>query len=166
MKPKLILSLALVLSGTLFFLSATQPAYSYEVLIPLNHTNLNTDYSFLQITAVRNHPTNNEAVLFTVVVIPKDKHQPENFTGLLVIRDSQQREPGDFIAQTSVRAKKWPGGPGFESIPKSMRSNCIAFQFLVAAKHLEKSEFVIEETPYPMASPTAYCFDLKEFSKP
>jgi len=165
MKPKLLLGLALVLN-MLIFLSATQPAYGYEVFIQLNHTNLNTDYSFLQITAVRNHSTNNEAVFFTVVVIPKDKHQPENFTGRLVIRDTHLNKPDDFIAQTSVRAGKWPGGLGFETVPKSLRSKCIAFQFLVAAEHLEKSEFLIEETPYPMASPTAYCFNLKEFSKP
>jgi hypothetical protein len=79
MKPKLLPGLALVLSGTLFFLSATQPVYGYEVLIQLNHTNLNTDYSFLQITAVRNNATNSEVVFFTVVVIPRDKHQPPPF---------------------------------------------------------------------------------------
>jgi hypothetical protein len=165
MKPKLLLGLALVLCGGLFFLSATQQAYGYEVVIQLNHTNLNTDYSFLQITAVRNHSTNNEMVFFTVIVMPKDKHQPENFTGLLVIRDSHLNKPDDFIAQTSVRARKWPGGPGLEAIPKSLWSKCIAFQFLVAAKYLETSEFVVEETPYKYGSPTGYCFNLKEFAE-
>src|SRR5665647_2438813 len=103
MKPKLLLGLALVLGGALFFLSAIQPAYGYEVVIQLNHTNLNTDYSFLQITAVRNHSTNNEMVFFTVIVMPKDKHQPENFTGLLVIRDSHLNKPCLLYTSPSPR---------------------------------------------------------------
>jgi hypothetical protein len=165
MKPKLILCLALVLSGGLFFLSATQPVYGYEVLIQLNHTNLNTDYSFLRVTAVRNHSTNNEMVFFTVIAMPKDKHQPENFTGLLMIRDSHLNKPDDFITQTSVRARKWPAGRDLEAVPKPLRSKCIAFQFLVAAKYLETSEFMVEETPYKYGSPTGYCFNLKEFAE-
>jgi hypothetical protein len=141
MKPKLLLCLALVLSGGF----ATQCTYGYEVEYQINHTNLTNDFSFLQISAARIHYTNNETVFFTVIVTPKVKQQSEHFEGHLGISDSH-----GFIAATLVEAKA--------------RSKSIAFQFLVSAKYLETSEFKIEEIAGEFASPTDYCFNLKEFA--
>jgi hypothetical protein len=141
MKPKLILCLALVLSGGF----ATQHAYGFVAEIQINHTNLTNDFSFLQISAARTHFTNNETVFFTVIVTPKVKQQPEHFGGFLEISDSH-----GFIAQTLVGAKA--------------RSKSMVFQFLVSAKYLETSEFRVEESRGIGASPTDYIFNLKEFA--
>jgi len=84
-------------------------------------------------------------VFFTVIVTPKVKQQSEHFEGHLGISDSH-----GFIAATLVEAKA--------------RSKSIAFQFLVSAKYLETSEFKIEEIAGEFASPTDYCFNLKEFA--
>jgi hypothetical protein len=145
MKPKIILCLALVLSGGL-------SAFGYVAEIQINHTNLIKDYSFLQISAVRN--TNNETVFFTVTVIPKEKQQSEYFSGHLRISDTNTGTQG-FIAQTSVAARM---------VPKGLRSKSISFQFLVSAKYLETSEFRVQETASEFYSPTDYCFNLKEFA--
>ena len=118
MKPKLILCLVLVLSGAFLFSFASQKAYGYEVLVQLNHTNLIKDFPFLQISAVRSHSTNNETVFFTVTVIPKDQHQPENFTGTLAILDSHFSRHAGFIASTSVKARI---GLNLETVPKALR---------------------------------------------
>jgi hypothetical protein len=151
MKPKLILWLALVLSG----ICATQRAYGFVAEIQINHTNLIKDYSFLQISAVRIHYTNNETVFFTVTVTPKEKQQPEHFEGHLSISDTNTGSLG-FIAGTSVAARM---------VPKGSRSKSISFQFSVSAKYLETSEFRVEETHGELdGAPADYIFNLKEFA--
>jgi hypothetical protein len=150
MKPKLILCLALVLSG----IFATQRACGFVAEIQINHTNLIKDYSFLQISAVRIHYTNNETVFFTVTVIPKEKQRLEYFEGHLEIRDTNIGSLG-FIAGTSVAARM---------VPKGLRSKSISFQFSVSAKYLVTSEFRVEEIAGEFDSPTDYIFNLKEFA--
>ncbi|MGD0252485.1 MAG: hypothetical protein ABSC01_07285 [Verrucomicrobiota bacterium] len=151
MKAKIILCLALVLSG----IFATQCAYGFVSEVQINHTNLIKDYSFLQINTVRIHYTNNETILFTVTVTPKEKQQSEHFEGFLKINDTNIGGHG-FIAQTSVGARM---------IPKALRSKSISFQFLVSAKYLETSEFRVEETYGELdGAPVDYIFNLKEFA--
>jgi hypothetical protein len=150
MKPKLLLCLALVLSG----IFTTQRAYGFVAEIQINHTNLVKDYSFLQISAVRIPYTNNETVFFTVTVTPPKKQQSEYFLGYLTISDTNTGSQG-FIAQTSVAARM---------VPKGSLSKSISFQFSVCAKYLKTSEFRVEEIASEFASPTDYCFNLKEFA--
>ena len=65
MKAKIILCLALVLSGVF----VTESLCAYEVEIQLNHTNLKTNFSFLEIKTFHISYTNNDVVAFTVLVI-------------------------------------------------------------------------------------------------
>jgi hypothetical protein len=154
MNSKLLLCLALVLSG----IFATQHAYGYVAEIQIKPANLKTDYSFLKIKTVRLGFTNDRVVLFTVVVTPKDKRQQsEHFEGNLGINDTN-----GYIASTSVQAR---AGGFTEDIPKPLRGKCIVFQFTVAAKYLETSEFRVEETYGELdGAPVDYIFKLKEFA--
>ena len=53
-----------------------------------------------------------------------------------------------------------------DEIPKPLRAKCIAFEFGVAVKYLETSEFRVEETEddEPDGAPVDYIFNLKEFA--
>jgi len=164
MNPKILLCLALVLSGGLFGFFTPQCAYGYVAEIHLNHSDLKTDFSFLKIQTVRLNFTNDEMVAFTVVVMPKDKHLPENFHGRLDINDAGIKGSHNSIANMSVRAFKLTGGTIMNEIPKPLRAKCVVFYFSVAAKYLEASEFRVEETTSMFASPTDYIFNLKEFA--
>jgi hypothetical protein len=145
MNPKIILCLALVLSG----IFASQRTYGYEEEIRINHANLKTDCSFLKIETVRINLTNDPVVFFTVIVIPKDKRQQsEHFEGHLEINDASDSHK--IIGYTTVEAHK--------------KANGIAFQFGIAVKYLETSEFRIEEQAGEFASPMGYYFNLKEFA--
>ena len=164
MKPKLILCHALVLSGIFLCFFATQSAYGFVGEIQINHTNLKSDYSFLKIKTVHLNFTNNPVVFFTVIVIPKDKRQQsEHFEGHLGINDPSIKDIHKVIGYTSVEARKFTGTI-IEEIPKPLRDKCIAFEFGVAVKYLEASEFRVEEMAGEFASPTDYCFNLKEFA--
>ena len=160
MKPKLILCLALVLSGVF----ASQRAYGYVAEIQINHANLKADFSFLKIKTVHINLTNDEVVFFTVMVIPKDKQQSERFEGHLEINDASIKGSHKVIAYTLVEARKLTDGTIIEEIPKQLRAKCVVFQFSVAVKYLETSEFRVEETSGEFDSPTDYCFNLKEFA--
>jgi hypothetical protein len=161
MKPKLILCLALVLSC----IFATQRAYSYVAEIQINHANLKTYYSLLKIKTVLLNFTNNPVVFFTVIVIPKDKRQQsEHFEGKLGINDPSIKDSHKVIGYTSVEARKYQG-PFIEEVQKSLRDKCIMFQFGVAVKYLETSEFRVEETYGELdGAPVDYVFNLKEFA--
>ena len=163
MKFKLILCLALVLSG----IFAMQRAYGLVVEIQINHANLKTDFSFLKIKTAHINFTNDEVVVFTVIVIPEDKQQPEHFEGRLEISDTNIGSHHGYIAQTWVQGRKllneWP----IEEIPKWLRPKCVVFQFDVSVKYLETSEFRVEETTGDVAgdgAPVDYIFNLKEFA--
>ncbi len=159
MKPKLILCLALV-----FFCSfATQRAYGYVAEIQINHANLKTDFSFLKIKTAHINFTNNEVVFFTVVVIPKDKHYI--YSGNLEINDASIKGSHKVIGDTSVEARQLTGGTIFDEIPKPLRAKCIVFEFGVAVKFLETSEFRVEESYGEFdGGPSDYIFNLKEFA--
>jgi hypothetical protein len=157
MKPKIILCLALVFLCSF----ATQRACGSVIEIQINHADLKTNFSFLKIRTVHINFTNNEVVFFTVVVIPKDKHYI--YSGNLEISDTNTGSHG-YIVQTSVQARKLTGGTIIDEIPKPLRAKCIVFEFGVAVKYLETSEFRVEEFYNEFASPTDYCFNLKEFA--
>jgi hypothetical protein len=168
MNPKLLLCLALVLSGCLIGLFNPQSACGYEVVTQINHANLKTDCSFLKIKTVRFGSTNNPAVWFTVIVIPKNKQKSEHvdkiYLGRLDISDTN-----GFIAGTSVHWRKLEGE--LPDVPKPLRAKCVVFEFVVGDKYLEKSEFNVEEFSAEEktgealigGSPTEYIFNLKEF---
>jgi hypothetical protein len=170
MNSKFILYLAFVLNG----IFATQRAYSYGVEIQINHANLKTDYSFLKIKTVCLNFTNNPVVVFTVIVVPKNKQYnysiiPENkhysYSGTLEISDANSGSNG-YIAQTSVQARKLPRGQVIEEIPKALRDKCVVFEFGVAVKYLATSEFRVEEIYGEFDdAPQDYIFNLKEFAE-
>ena len=153
MKPKLILCLALAV----FTFAARQSAYGYEVPFEINRTNINTDFSFLLIKAVHYNynKTNDETVMFTIIVMPRDNHQPENFYGLLTVMDGKKH-----IVTTSL----WRTPKGqvrqYPDIPKPLRAKAVMFEFYISAKYLSDSEFKLEEGP---DNGPSYFFKLKEF---
>jgi hypothetical protein len=142
MKSKFLPCLALVLSGTFLCFLATQSVYGYVVVQHVNHANLKTDFSFLKIKTVRFGSTNAEKVLFIVIVIPKTKQQSGHvewtYTGNLGISDTN-----GFIAGVSVQGRKITGE--LPEVPEPLMEKCVVFEFLVADKYLEKSEFRVEE---------------------
>jgi hypothetical protein len=157
MKPKLLLCLALVLSGWLPGFFNPQSAYGFEAVIQINHANLKTDCSFLKIKTVHYGSSNNPGVFFTVFVIPKAKQKSEHvdraYLGHLGISDTN-----GFIAGASVERRK--------------RDKFVVFQFSVSSKYLEKSEFNVEEVLVNEktgdvsgdGAPVEYVFNLKEFA--
>jgi hypothetical protein len=153
MKPKLLLCLALVLSGIIFYSFATLNAYGFVAEIQINPANLKTDYSFLKINTVRVVFTNNPVVYFTVIVTPKDKRQQsDNFEGNLTINDPSIKDSHKVIGYTSVTARKSTDGT-------------IRFHFGIAVKYLETSEFRVEESYGKFGdAPIDYIFNLKEFA--
>src|ERR1035438_8474937 len=140
MKAKIILCLALVLSGVF----VTESLCAYEVEIQLNHTNLKTNFSFLEIKTFHISYTNNDVVAFTVLVIQTNKS--EKVTGYLEIRDTNAKGSNNYIVYTSVQGQKLTGGSIIEVVPEPLRSKCIVFHFSLAAKYLETSAFKVEET--------------------
>jgi hypothetical protein len=161
MKSKPLFCLALVLSGILPSFFATQSAYGYVAEVQINHTSLKTDFTFLKIKTIRLNFTNDPVIIFTVVVMPKDKHYI--YSGNLKISDTNIGSH-DYIVQTSVQARKLTGGLIIDEIPKSLRAKCMVFEFGVAVKYLEMSKFCVQENYDKFGSPTDYCFNLKEFA--
>jgi hypothetical protein len=162
MKPKLIFCLALILSGGF----ATQRACGFEAEIQINHSNLKTYCPFIKIKTVRPNITNNPVVFFTVIVVPKDKlQQSEHFEGNLEINDTSIKDSHNVICWTSVEARKLISATITDEIPKPLRVKCIAFEFGVAIKYLETSDFRVEETNGELdGAPVDYIFNLKEFA--
>jgi hypothetical protein len=159
MKSKLLLCLTLVFSCSF----ATQRAYGYVAEVQINHANLKTDYSFLKIKTKHINLTNNEVVNFIVVVIPKDKDYI--YSGTLWINDASIKGSHKTICDTLVQARKLTARTMIDEIPKPLRAKCIVFEFNVAVKYLETSEFWVEESYGEFdAGPTDYCFNLKEFA--
>src|SRR5580704_18463548 len=159
MRSKLLLCLALVLSG----LFATQCAYGFVAEIQINHANLKTYCPVVTIKTTRPNWTNDEVVFFTVIVFPKDKQRSDHFSGRLEISDTDVGKHF-FIALTMVEPRKYLGLLN-EEVPKSLQDKCIKFEFGVAVKYLQTSEFRVEETyGGPDGAPTDYIFNLKEFA--
>ncbi len=102
-------------------------------------------------------------IVFTVVAIPKNKS--ENFRGYLEVRNTNAKGDNNYIAYTSVQGRKLTGGGIIKEIPEALRSKCVVFQFNIAVKYLETSEFRVEQTIGEFGDePTDYCFNLKEFA--
>ena len=142
----------------------TLHTYGFLAEIQISQANLKTDYSFLKIKTVRFNFTNDPVVYFTVIVIPRDKRQQsEHFEGHLEINDASTKDSHKVICYTSVEARKFTGTI-IDEIPKPLRAKCIAFEFGVAVKYLEASQFRVEEIAGEFASPADYCFNLKEFA--
>ncbi len=156
MNSKIILCLAPVLIGGLLGLFAPQDAFGYDVPIEINHTNIKTDYSFLLIKAVHYLGTNDEMVIFRVVVMPKHKRWPDDFSGLLTIKNGEK-----YIAIAAVNKSSKGGLINDPDIPKPLRAKSVEFRFYVSDKYLSDSEFRLIEGPTPSQS---YSFKLKEFA--
>ena len=137
-----------------------QCAEGYVADVPINHTNLKTDFSFLKIKALHIHRTNDEYIVFIVSVIPTKHQASSHFEGILYISSTN-----DFVAQASVQAGKVSDERLLKDVPERLKSKCVMFEFGVSAKYLTKSQFTVEETTSPLpASATAYEISLKDFA--
>lgn len=140
------------------FTFAAQEAYGYDVPFEINRTNINTDYSFFLIKAVHYNKTNDEMVIFRVIVMPKDKHQPDDYRGLLTIKNGEK-----YVAIVAVNKSAKDGLTIDPEIPKPLRTKSVEFRFYVSAKYLSDSEFKLTEAVTKFDGPS-YLFKLKEFS--
>jgi len=114
--------------------------------IELTTTNLVTDYSFIVIKSAHLPKPGNELDYFTVIVMPRYGHKPENFNGWLEIRDKEKR-----ICMTQVA-------------PKNREAKSFAFGFEVSTDYLATSGFSLVEPLHKLEdNPTTYHFYLKDF---
>ena len=159
LKKRLTLCLAFILSIWLIPLSA--PAF--WAVIPVNRTNIDSTAPFMRII-LQHYGTNNSSIEFSVFVLTEKKGTEELSTGLLSIKDANEK----LVAQTLVEAKKLPKGATPGAIPKSWTDKCIVFRFTVDASYLAHSEFSLNQTGDPTwgTAGTAYHFNLKEFDRP
>lgn len=164
MKPKFPLCFALIVSGSLLGCFNPLTANGFQAQIQIQPENLKSDYSFVRISTLHLNLTNDEMVVFYIVVMPKDGHKPANFEGFLDVKDSSVKGRYNYIASTSVPFRKLSGGPPAEGIPESLITKCVVFQFSIAAKYLEASEFRLEEALGKFDAGPMYCFNLKEFA--
>ena len=150
MKPKLLLCLALVVS-----MFAARQVYGYDVPFEINRKNINTDYSFLLIKAVHYNKTNDDTVIFTIIVMPRDNHQPDNFYGVLTVMDGKKHIVTTGLWRTPKgQVRQYP------DIPKPLRAKAVMFEFNISAKFISDSSVKLEEGPDLGPS---YFFKLKEF---
>jgi hypothetical protein len=160
MKSKLLLCLALVLSGCFY----SRTAHAYVALIPLNRTNIATTAPFLRIVSTHYGLTNNPITEFSVFVLLKNKSDVETTSGILTVKDAQQKDSDTYIVNTLVQSRKLPGG--VTSIPKSWAGKCIVFRFAVATRLLGNSDFCVEQMDDPKfpGGGEVFEFNLQEFA--
>jgi hypothetical protein len=114
--------------------------------IELSPTNLDADYSFVIIKSAHIPKPGNEMDVFTVIVMPRNGHKPDNFEGWLEICDKEKR-----ICMTQV-------------VPKKREKKSISFQFEVSTDYLATSGFSLVEPLYELEdNPKTYHFYLKDF---
>jgi hypothetical protein len=162
MKPKLILCLALVLSGFL----CPQNLQAFIAIIPLNQTNIAAEAPFIRIASIRGGLTNNPVTYFTVFVLLKDNMKGELVSGFLTVNDNSGKGFESILAYTQVPAKELPDGFVPKDAPKSWTGKCKAYSFSVATSLLAHSKFSVEYTNDPKwgTSGTDYTFTLREFA--
>ncbi len=152
MKSKLLLCLALVA-----FAFGTQLVRAFDEPYEVNRTNVTTLYfSFLSVKAIHVHPTNNdEMVVFRIIVMPKQKHQPEHFGANLSMKDGDK-----YILMTQLPKTPGPQIPDFPEISESLKVKSVMFEFSISAKYLSSSEVELYEAPYY----SGYLIRLKDFA--
>ena len=155
MKPKLILCLALVLSGVWFGFFDPQQACGYDVPFEINPTNIITDFSFLLVKSAHYGTTNDDMVIFRLVVMPKDKHQPDDFGGVLTIKEGEK-----YVAIVELSKSPKGGRHIYPDIPKSLMAKSVEVEFFVSSKYLSNSTVALQEG---LVGPS-YMFKLKEFA--
>lgn len=152
------LCLAFILSAWLFPSSAR----AFWASIPVNLTNIDSTAPFVRIVS-QHYGTNTSSVVFSVFVLMEKKSDEELFSGLLQVKDANEKS----VAQTEVQAKKLPKGVNPSAIPKSWTDKCIVFRFTVDADYLAHSEFSLNNTADPVwgTGGVSYRFKLKEFDQ-
>jgi hypothetical protein len=151
MKSKLLLCLALVV-----FAFDAQLVRAFDEPYEVNRTNITTRYfSFLLVKAIDIHPTNNnEVIVFRIIVMPKEKHQPEQFGASLNISDGNK-----YILWAELHKVPGYAIPDYPEIPKSVKSKSVMFEFSVSTKYLANSEVELKE-----GLGCGYLLKLKEFA--
>ncbi len=155
---KLLLCLALVVLAF-----TTLPVHAFDVPFEVNPTNITRPfYSFLLVKTIHVHPTNNdEYVFFRIVVMPKQKHQPEHFDAVLTVGDGEK-----YILNAELR--KVPGWeiPDYPNIPKQVRTKSVMFEFSISVKYLSNSEVELQEGlgKSGLSTGCGYLLKLKEFA--
>lgn len=131
--------LMLILSGCLIAL----PAHAYWASIPIDRTNIGSDGSFLRIKARSFGPTNQQTVIFTIVVVPASSHvSPDLCSGHLTVFDASGSSTRRPIVTTAVQSKT---GCFSEDIPKELRAKCKLFEFSIGSAFVGASEFSLNE---------------------
>lgn len=158
-KSCLILGLALLLTNWLI----PSSAHAFWASIPVTQTNIDSTAPFIRIVS-QHYGTNNSSIEFSVFVLMEKKSDDELSSGLLCIKDANEK----LVAQTEVEAKKLPKGVTPSAIPKSWTDKCIVFRFTIDASYLAHSEFSLNQTDDPVwgTGGVAYRFNLKEFDRP
>jgi hypothetical protein len=158
MKPNIIITYTLLFCG--LFL---QQSLGFQTSpIEMNRTNLNVDYPFLLIKVIHIPKPNNETVFFTVVVMPMDAHDPENFEGWLEVEDNQKQI---ITVQVCPSRSPYKIAEVRDNVPKKLIAKSIAFQFSISTNYLVKSSFKLVEPRMKLDdSPNTYHFNLKDFS--
>jgi hypothetical protein len=158
MKPNIIITFTLLFCG-LFI----QQSRGFQTPpIEMNRTNLNVDYPFLLIKVIHIPKPNNETVFFTVIVMPKDAHKPENFEGWLEVEDNQKRI---VMAQVCPSKSPFTITEIRDDVPKKLMAKSVAFQFEVSTNYLATSSFKLVEPRMKLDdNPEAYRFNLKNFT--
>jgi hypothetical protein len=131
----------------LLFIVSFQQAHGMATPpIELTTTNLATDYTFIVIKSTHIPKPGNEFDFFTVIVMPRNGHKPENFEGWLEIYDKEK-----LICTTQV-------------VPKKRETKSIAFNFEVSTDYLATSGFSLVEPLHKLEdNPKTYHFYLKDF---
>jgi len=132
--------------------------------IELNKSNLAADFSFVLIKAIDIPKTNNELNLFTVVIMAKDKHHPENFEGWLDLGENQNR-----LAMVKVAPSKLDeclNHGAMLAVPEKWRPKSVVFEFEVSKSCLAASGFKLVESGSKYEdNPRTYHFNLKYFAE-
>ncbi|HWD93166.1 MAG TPA: hypothetical protein VG938_12550 [Verrucomicrobiae bacterium] len=129
--------------------------------VSVKQTNINSTTPFVRIVPLH-YGTNSANVNFSVFVLVKNKSDEKIFSGILYLKDSNNK----FIALTQVQVEKPPRH--FSTIPQSWTDKSIVFEFTVDTNYLEQSEFTLQEADDPIggAGGITYHFNLKEFDRP
>jgi hypothetical protein len=157
-KRSLSFCLAFILIGWL----VPSSARAFWGLIPVNQTNIDSTAPFVRIIS-QHYGTNDSITEFSVFVLMEKKGDQELFSGLLQVKDANEKS----VAQTEVQAKKLPKGASPSAIPKSWTDKCIVYRFTVDASFLAHSEFSLNQTGDPVWGTVgvSYRFNLKEFDR-
>jgi len=142
MRIRIIIScglLLLLLSNTIVNGMETPPFY-------VDKNNLSSDFSFIRVISVHIHAPKTEEDYFTIIMMPKNGHKPENFLGVLQVEDQK-----GLVVQAQVCPHK--------SVNKD-----VSFEFVISTNYLSSSNFKLLEQRYKIEdNPTTYQLKLGTF---